>query len=196
MSRSSVRRLGGLILGFGLAATAFGVATSGGHGPAVVRPPLNAESDVQRGLQIAPVPLDPMGHNRALVGRGSYLVNAVASCADCHSCPTYEPSHNPYMGGDGKFDSEHYLAGGVPFGPFVSANLTPDDTGRPAGLTRAEFVEALRTGHDPDDPSQVLQVMPWPVLRNMTDHDLDAIYEFLGSIPHAESGTECGGPGE
>lgn len=196
MSRSSVRRLGGLVIGFGLAATAFGVATSSGRGPAALRPPANAESDVQRGLQISPVPLDPVGRNHAMVGRGSYLVNAVASCADCHSCPTYEPGHNPYLGGDGQFDGEHYLAGGVPFGPFISANLTPDAEGRPAGLTRDEFVEAIRTGHDPDDASRVLQVMPWPVLRNMTDRDLDAIYEFLRAIPSADSGTECGGPGE
>jgi len=196
MSRSSVRRLVGFIIGIGVAATLVGVAASGGRRGPVGHPPMFGESEVQRGLQIAPVPLDLTGRNLALVGRGSYLVNAVASCADCHSCPTYEPGHNPYFGGDGAFDSEHYLAGGVPFGPFISANLTPDDDGLPAGLTRDEFVEAIRTGHDPDDPSQVLQVMPWPVLRNMTDHDLYALYEFLESIPQADMGTECAGAGE
>ena len=35
------------------------------------------ESRVRQGLRIAPVPLDLRGKNRALVGTGSYLVNAV-----------------------------------------------------------------------------------------------------------------------
>jgi cytochrome c553 len=196
MSRLPVRRVAGLVVAVGLA-TVFGLAMNAGRqgGPAH-RLPARAETEVQRGLEIAPVPLDLDGRNRAFVGRGSYLVNAVGSCNDCHTCPSYEPGHNPYSGGDGQPDAEHYLAGGVPFGPFVSANLTPDAEGRPAGLTLDEFMQAIRTGHDPDAPGEVLQVMPWPVLRNMTDHDLQAIYEFLSSVPPAESGTECSGAGE
>ena len=148
-------------------------------------------SRVQRGFAITPVPVDLHGKNRDLVGLGSYLVNAVASCNDCHSCPSFAPGHSPYMGGDGAINTTNFLAGGVPFGPFISRNITPDDTGRPAGLTRAEFISALRTGHDPDDPGMILQVMPWPILGKMTDRDLSAIYEYLSAIPHAESGTEC-----
>src|SRR5215510_2015639 len=63
----------------------------------------NSQSRVQKGLAIAPVHLDLQGKNRAMVGMGSYLVNAAGSCADCHSCPTYAPGHNPYQGGDGQF---------------------------------------------------------------------------------------------
>jgi hypothetical protein len=37
--------------------------------------------------------------------------------------------------------------------------------------------------------------MPWPILRNMNDRDLSAIYEYLSALPHAEPGT-CGGAGE
>jgi len=40
----------------------------------------------------------------------------------------------------------------------------------------------MRTGRDPDD-GHILQVMPWPVYRNMTDGDLRAIYEYLRAIP-------------
>jgi hypothetical protein len=29
----------------------------------------------------------------------------------------------------------------------------------------------------------LLQVMPWPTFKNMTDHDLRAIYEYLKVIP-------------
>lgn len=153
-------------------------------------------SRVQRGFAIAPVHLDLRGKNRDLVGLGSYLVNAVASCNDCHTCPSFAPGHSPYTGGDGAINAANYLAGGVAFGPFISRNITPDDTGRPAGLTREEFISTLRTGHDPDNPGMLLQVMPWPILGKMNDRDLSAIYEYLSSIPHAEPGTECGGAGE
>lgn len=42
-------------------------------------------SKVEIGLQIAPVPLNMTGKNRALVGLGSYLVNAQADCNGCHT---------------------------------------------------------------------------------------------------------------
>jgi hypothetical protein len=29
----------------------------------------------------------------------------------------------------------------------------------------------------------LLQVMPWPIFQDMTDHDLRAIYEYLKAIP-------------
>lgn len=151
---------------------------------------------IQRGLEIAPVTLDFRNKDRNLVGLGSYIVNAQAACADCHSCPTYAPGHNPFQGGDGQLNTTNYLAGGVPFGPtIVSANITPDANGKPAGLDFDEYLELIRTGHDPDDPDEILQVMPWPIFRNMTDHDILAIYTYLTAIPHAEPGT-CSGPGQ
>jgi hypothetical protein len=52
-------------------------------------------------------------------------------------------------------------------------------------LTR-QFMTAIRTGHDPDEPDEILQVMPWPVYRNMSDRDLLAIYEYLSAIPHLD----------
>lgn len=150
---------------------------------------------VQKGLDISPVPMDFRQRDRDLVGLGSYIVNAQAACADCHSCPTYAPGHNPFQGGDGQINATNYLAGGVPFGPIISANITPDASGKPAGLDFDEYRELIRTGHDPDEPDEILQVMPWPILRNMNDRDILAIYTYLSSIPHAEPGT-CTGPGQ
>ena len=150
---------------------------------------------VDRGLEIAPVTLNFRNKDRDLVGLGSYIVNAQAACADCHSCPTYAPGHNPFQGGDGQINATNYLAGGVPFGPIISANITPDSSGKPAGLTFEEYRELIRTGHDPDEEDEILQVMPWPIFRNMTDHDILAIYTYLSSIPHAEPGS-CTGPGQ
>jgi hypothetical protein len=90
----------------------------------------------------------------------------------------------------------NYLAGGVDFGfGIVSANITPDADGKPAGLTLEEFITLLRTGEDPDNPGEILQVMPWPFFKKMTDRDIHAIYEYLSSIPHAEPGN-CFFPGQ
>lgn len=156
----------------------------------------SGDSRIQRGLDITPVALTFKKKDRNLVGLGSYIVNAQAVCNDCHTCPSYAPGHNPHQGGDGQVNAEHYLAGGVPFGPFISPNLTPDTaSGLPdGGHTFQQFKNLIRTGHDPDD-QHILQVMPWPVYRNMTDEDLEAVYAFLKAIPHAEPGV-CTGPGQ
>ena len=157
----------------------------------------DSQSKIQQGFAISPVRLNLDGKNPALVGLGSYIVNAQGACNDCHTCPSYAPGHNPYTGGDGQLNKDNYMAGGVPFGPgLVSTNLTPDAAGKPEGLTLAQFKIAIRTGHDPrTPPGDILQVMPWPIYRFMTDRDLDAVYEYLSAIPHAEPGS-CSGPAE
>jgi len=145
------------------------------------------DARVRIGYEIAPVALDLRGKNRALVGLGSYIVNAVGGCNDCHTHPSFSPGHDPYMGEPEAINAEQYLTGGRVFGPFVSANLTPDENGHPAGLTFWEFKHVIRTGLDPDGPRDplppLLQVMPWPVYAKMSDQDLRAIYEYLRAIP-------------
>jgi hypothetical protein len=108
-----------------------------------------------------------------------------------------------YLGGGRTFASQ--VAGATP--PLVSRNLTPDKSGLPVGgRTYAEFRVIMQTGVDLDhvhpncsDPTitassscfpanlpyngDVLQVMPWPLLRNMTEHELRAIYEYLRAVP-------------
>jgi hypothetical protein len=144
------------------------------------------ESRVQEGLRIAPVILNLKGRNRALVGMGSYIVNAVSECNDCHTRPHYLHGGNPFNGEQEIPNASQHLTGGNQFGPFTSANLTPDPiTGLPAGLTFEQFVHLLRTGETDDHPlfGPLLQVMPWPTFRKMTDNDLRAIYEYLSAIP-------------
>lgn len=112
-----------------------------------------------------------------------------------------------------KVNPATYLAGGQDFGPYpapnsplhiVTRNLTPDITGKPeGGHSLPEFIQIMRTGIDfdhlhPTCPAgtaqtascvpypfdgSLLQIMPWPVFQNMTDHQLEAIYEYLRSIP-------------
>jgi hypothetical protein len=137
----------------------------------------------RQGLEIAPVPLDFAGRSRNLVGLGSYVVNALGGCNDCHTNPSYAEGGDPFLGQPEIINADRYLAGGRSFGPsLVSPNITPDENGLPGGLTEEAFVEVMRTGRDSDD-GHILQVMPWPVYANMTDHDLRAVYAFLSSIP-------------
>jgi hypothetical protein len=145
------------------------------------------EAKIQRGLEIAPVPLNLMGKDRDLVGFGSYLVN-VTGCNDCHTHPNWATGGNPFLAEVAKINAAQYLAGGRIFstllGPIVSRNITPDQTGNPAGLTLAEFLSTMRTGHHPGDPPEaLLKVMPWPLYRWDTDRDLTAMYEYLRAIP-------------
>jgi len=145
----------------------------------------SSESQVQRGFQISPpgVTLSLARKNRDLIGLGSYIVNTTG-CNDCHTHPSYLAGNDPFLGQPELINAAQYLTGGRQFGPFTSANLTPDANGNPAGLTFAQFVETLRTGHNPNDPPGVLlQVMPWPVFGKKTDRDLRAIYEYLSALP-------------
>src|SRR4029077_9265403 len=58
------------------------------------------ESRIQEGFEMAPVHLDLHGKNRALVGLGSYLVNAVGDCNGCHTGPSgqFAPGGDPFQG--------------------------------------------------------------------------------------------------
>ena len=140
--------------------------------------------DVRTGYRITPVPVNAAGRSWTLVGLGSYLVNAAGGCNDCHTQPSYQIGGDPFLGQPKKVNSAKYLAGGQPFGPgLISANITPDSSGKPAGLTLARFQHVLRTGENPDHPGRLLQVMPWPTYQSLSDTDIRAIYTYLQSIP-------------
>jgi hypothetical protein len=137
--------------------------------------------------------------------------------------------HNPYFLNQSpkKTDPSVYLAGGQDFGPInldgtgphiVSRNLTPDRYGLPeGGHNLAQFTDILRNGIDldrihqncsaaitnncaeaPVDGSK-LQIMPWPDFQDMTDSDIQAIWEYLSVIPcidNAASTPPAGAPNE
>ena len=161
---------------------AFMLLTAVGLGSSVLADDGASAGGIAYGLSLAPVPLNLKGLDRALVARGSYIVNAQGDCNGCHSKQEYAPGGDPYKGEPIKINKRDYLAGGRDFGVAVSTNLTPDTKGLPEGHTYKQFLGLIRTGHDPDD-GHILQVMPWPVYRNMTDRDLRAIYEYLRAVP-------------
>ena len=169
--------IGTLILGMGITWAAVALNAQGG-------------SHIAIGANIAPVELNMTGLNPALVREGSYIVNAHGGCNDCHTNPSYVDGGNPFLGEPEQINTDCYLAGGTPFGPFVSRNLTLV----PERRTLAQFKEVMRTGRDfrfgqgmPPDDTPILQVMPWPVYGKMTDRELEAIYEFLKAIPRIPS---------
>jgi len=125
---------------------------------------------IKIGFKIAPVPLNLDGRDRALVGLGSYLVNAVGDCNGCHTAGgppnfNYAPGGNPFFGQPNVVDPTVYLSGGQNFGPvgtptgpngyagpnMITRNLTPDKNGRPeGGNTLAQFKQIMRHGKDLD----------------------------------------------
>jgi len=148
---------------------------------------------VQQGLNSAPVPLNMTGKDPQQVGLGSYLVNAVGVCNMCHTFPNFAPGGNPFLGQLKQINTTNYLAGGRAFGTVCSRNITPDPTGKPAGLDLPTFITVMRTGADVDHPGQLLQVMPWSDYQNMTDDDLTAIYAYLSAIPAARPASGVSG---
>jgi hypothetical protein len=157
----------------------------------------DGDSRIRQGFANAPLPLNLERKNRRLVGLGSYLVNVAGDCNGCHvsdRANTYLPGGDPFLGQPEKINPATYLVGGTEFipahGPFpaiVSRNLRPEANGLPEGHTYAEFLLILRTGIDLDHAhpqyGPLLQVMPWPNFRNMTDEDIRAIYEYLSALP-------------
>lgn len=197
--------IGGFLGGCALAAALAGVVVTGSRLEAKDDDRDGDAAKIQRGFEIAPVQLNLEHKNRALVGLGSYIVNAVGECNGCHSAgpqTQFAPGGNPYFGQPEVTNPATYLGGGRDFGPYpspappihiVSRNLTPDQTGLPiGGDSFEEFRHTIRTGIDPDllhpvlpapFDGTLLQIMPWPAYRNMTDRDLRAIYEYLSAIP-------------
>jgi len=195
------------------AATLAGMLAGSSSAPA--DEPYSTDPRVQRGFDVAPVPLNLAGKDPALVGLGSYLVNVTSGCNDCHTASPqtqFALGGNPYFGQPMAVNQSTYLGGGRDFGPLVpgtpdivSRNLTPDKTGKPeGGRSFAEFRTIIRTGADLDHvhppcsvtittgclpapfDGNLLQIMPWPAFQNFSDHELRAIYEYLSAIPCIE----------
>ena len=162
-------------------------------------------SQIQIGMDIAPVHLDLKGKNRSLVGLGSYIVNAQGGCNDCHtwritdvatnSGSNYEEGGDPFLG-----QPEQILCRGISGGrpPVWPLHLTQPDAERKRPSCGADARQIHRDPADwrgQQEPSSaispLLQVMPWPVYANMTDRDLKAVYQFLRSIPCVGTAARC-----
>jgi cytochrome c oxidase cbb3-type subunit 2 len=112
-----------------------------------------------------------------LVRQGEYIAG-IAGCAFCHS---------PFRG-DGTMMDEFKYAGGlrfevVPFGTFVSYNLTSDKATGLGSWTDDEIKKFVTSGVRRDGSRMLPFPMPWPNYANLKPQDLNALVAFLRSLP-------------
>jgi mono/diheme cytochrome c family protein len=106
------------------------------------------------------------------VKRGKHLFD-VGDCGGCHT-PVNE-RHEPLPGME--------LAGGQefrgPWGVTRSSNITPHASGI-AHYNEELFVRTMRTGNI--GGRRLSPLMPWSVVRNLTDADLKAMWAYLKTV--------------
>lgn len=117
------------------------------------------------------------------VERGSYLVNTIAHCSDCHTP----------LGAGGAPDMSKFLAGG--FNPALGLvpNITPDDATGIGAWTEEQIATLLRTGARPDG-SQVGGLMELLIMggfKDMTEADALAIASYLKTVPPVTNAPEA-----
>ncbi|MES2523361.1 MAG: c-type cytochrome [Gemmatimonadota bacterium] len=66
-----------------------------------------------------------------------------------------------------------------------AANITPSGIGH---YTEADFIRVMRTGMRPSGVP-VDSSMPWKLLREMTDTEISALYQYLKTVPARPYGT-------
>jgi mono/diheme cytochrome c family protein len=108
--------------------------------------------------------------------RGAYLANAVAHCGECHTPRNLA----------GTLDRSRWLAGSAD-GPEgeLAPNLTPDGETGIADWTATDLVWFLQTAMEPDgdDATGVMKEVIEEGYTHVSEADLEAIAEYLGSLP-------------
>lgn len=108
------------------------------------------------------------------VAYGSYIVNALAHCFECHTTPI-----------DGIPDfAGHLGAGGRQFGDAkapIAANITPDPETGIGKWTDADIKKALTQGIEPSG-RRLNALMPYGSFANMTPEDLDSVVAYLRTL--------------
>ena len=116
------------------------------------------------GVAVAETPLE----------RGSYLVNSVLTCGNCHS------PKGPPQATAGK-DFSGFLAFDEPPFKATASNITPDKETGIGNYTDAQLKTVLRKGIKPNGVP-VAMVMPSGFYEIMTERDLDAVVAYLRSL--------------
>jgi mono/diheme cytochrome c family protein len=111
----------------------------------------------------APV-VGPPPDDRLALGR--YLVN-LADCAGCHTS-WYSPRNPGLLAGGNLIERSTRSA--------YSTNITRHESG--TGYSTDTFIRVMRTGKG----GSLSPVMPWAVFKGLSDDDLAAIHQALGSV--------------
>lgn len=106
--------------------------------------------------------------------RGTYLMNGIAACGNCH---TPQDQNGPIPGME--------LAGGLlieePGFSVLTPNITPDMETGIGGWSDAELIRAIREGIRPDG-SLIGPPMPFEVYHGLSDGDVTAIIAYLRAL--------------
>jgi hypothetical protein len=135
-------------------------------------------------------------------GRGSYIVNAVAQCNDCHTSPSTNPfpPQPPFT-----INTAAYLTGGAvfkvppPLQPVMhttrtmAENLTGQTNGYITAADQTAFETTITTGLHQDRAGNPPLGFPMPadVFKNMTAEDLASVFVYLKNLTPI-SGTADG----
>ena len=137
------------------------------------------------------------------VERGAYLVSMMG-CNDCHTpwkmgaqgpepdmtraltghpqdmvMPPPPPASGPWIWHGGATNTA--FAG--PWGVSFTANLTPDPETGLGKWTAKNFMDTIRTGRHMGRGRQILPPMPYPMYKNFSDDEFEAIFSYLQTIP-------------
>jgi mono/diheme cytochrome c family protein len=109
--------------------------------------------------------------------RGSYLVNGILTCGNCHTP----------RGPGGVFAMDKQLSGGpqewdTPAFKVKGANITPDRETGIGSWTDAEIKRAMVEGVRPNG-TQIAPIMPYGFYKVFSTADLDAVVAYLRSVP-------------
>jgi hypothetical protein len=138
------------------------------------------------------------------VERGAYLVRTMG-CNDCHTPWKVGPrGPEPDMtraltghpadlvmpqppalppGPWGWLAASTNTAFAGPWGVSFAMNLTPDVETGLGKWTESMFMETMRTGRHEGKGRQLLPPMPYPMIANLTDDDMRALFAYLQSLP-------------
>ncbi len=111
-----------------------------------------------------------------LIARGTYLMNSIVACGNCHvqRDPTGKPIAEKGLSGGMVFDEEPFRA--------VASNITPDPETGIGKWTDAQLAKAIREGIRPDG-TVIGPPMPIEFYRGISDDDLKAIIAYLRAQP-------------
>ncbi len=111
----------------------------------------------------------------AAVKRGSYLVNTILTCGNCHTPkgPTGDIKEKAFTGGL-EFDEPPFKV--------TAPNITPDKATGIGKYTKAQVKKLLTTGKRPNG-TPLAEIMPTGFYQIFTPGDLNAVVEYLYSLP-------------
>jgi mono/diheme cytochrome c family protein len=115
--------------------------------------------------------------------RGTYLMNSVVACGNCHT----------RKGPNGMAIESKELSGGDPIDApvfhAIPANITPDKETGIGNWTDDQIINAIRNGKRPDG-TIIGPPMPIAFYRDMSDTDAKAIVAYLRSIKPISNKSE------